>query len=944
MSDLNQQNAPQLKYKFDAFLSHSSLDKPIVRALAERLRDDGLKVWFDEWCIDPGQSIPLKVEQGLESSRTLVLCQSKNESDSDWVAVERMTPLFQSPKNEDQHFIPLKLDDAPTSKLMSQFKYIDWSEQGEPEYQSLLTILQKQRDAELKPAVEAQAAATAAQAKLAEALDPSLDAAEITGLDKRSPPTRPVLAPGVRSLGHTAAINSVAFSPDGKLAISGSDDNTCRIWNIKDGTCTNTLEAHTGYVTSVAFSPDGKHCFSAAYNGVLRIWDVQTGEAAAASEPSKYTNAKVLLVGETGVGKSGLAIRLTENKFEKTESTDGHWATQLSLPHELDDEETEREIWLWDFAGQADYRLIHQLFMDETALAVLVFNPQDDNPYDGLGQWSHDLERSARRKFAKLLVAGRVDRGGLTVSRTAIGNYAERKNYVEFFETSAKTGEGCDGLRAAIAAQIDWNSIPHTSSPRIFHLLKEQILALRDEGFVLMRMSELKQQMEMRINDESFTLAQLRAVVGLLAGPGHVWRLEFGDFILLQPERINSYAAAVIRKVRKHRDEIGCINAQDVLTGDLDFQDMQRLDPDDEAIVLQAMHHTFIDRGLCLRQPVDSGTQLVFPSYFSREREELKSHPAILVTYQFSGMLDEIYATLIVRLHLSSTFDTDKLWRFAADFKTPTEQRLGLIMDKKQEGNAEITVFFEPNVAEDTRVIFIKYVHEHLKSHDPEVKRIRHYVCPHCDEPFENRRAIDVRLLKGHKDIMCPVCEDRFSLIDTIEQKFASAETLETVRDMEAIAKHKIEVESNELVLLSHAMATAVECGHFFRPVTNIDGIDGEIEFRDWSGNLSGKKVLLQLRPDKYYTIEEQSRDARAATVVTPNDQVAFERWQKHENAYVLTKVNDEIQWADISAPARLTEASFGETIQGLLFRLNPMTAQSLQAVRDHLVPIPETN
>src|SRR5438093_11632171 len=38
-----------------------------------------------------------------------------------------------------------------------------------------------------------------------------------------------------------------------------------------------------------------------------------------------------------------------------------------------------------------------------------------------------------------------------------------------------------------------------------------------------------------------------RAVVGLLAGPGVVWQLDFGDFVMLQPERINAYAAAVIR-------------------------------------------------------------------------------------------------------------------------------------------------------------------------------------------------------------------------------------------------------------------------------------------------------------------------------------------------------------------------------------------------------------
>jgi len=55
-----------------------------------------------------------------------------------------------------------------------------------------------------------------------------------------------------------------------------------------------------------------------------------------------------------------------------SDSTVGAWATHWKLPVSSD-ESVEREIWLWDFGGQADQRLIHQLYMDETALAVLVF-------------------------------------------------------------------------------------------------------------------------------------------------------------------------------------------------------------------------------------------------------------------------------------------------------------------------------------------------------------------------------------------------------------------------------------------------------------------------------------------------------------------------------------------------------------------------------------------
>ena len=59
-------------------------------------------------------------------------------------------------------------------------------------------------------------------------------------------------------------------------------------------------------------------------------------------------------------------------------------------------EGVEREVWLWDFAGQADYRLIHQLYMDGTDVALLVFNPQDDDPYEGLAEWDRDDQPGGR--------------------------------------------------------------------------------------------------------------------------------------------------------------------------------------------------------------------------------------------------------------------------------------------------------------------------------------------------------------------------------------------------------------------------------------------------------------------------------------------------------------------------------------------------------------------
>jgi hypothetical protein len=114
-------------FNYDVFLSHSAKDKAVVRPLAERLRADGLRVWLDDWEIRPGDSIPAKIEEGLEHSRVLVLCMSAHAFGSDWAQLESSTYRFRDPLNKERRFIPLRLDKAPIKGSLEQFLYINWS-------------------------------------------------------------------------------------------------------------------------------------------------------------------------------------------------------------------------------------------------------------------------------------------------------------------------------------------------------------------------------------------------------------------------------------------------------------------------------------------------------------------------------------------------------------------------------------------------------------------------------------------------------------------------------------------------------------------------------------------------------------------------------------------------------------------------------------------------
>jgi tetratricopeptide (TPR) repeat protein len=126
-------------FSFDVFLSHNSRDKARVRRLAERLREAGGRIWFDEWVLKPGDDIYLAIERGLEAARTLVLCLSAAALGSEWVGLERSTVLFRDPSNAGRRFIPLLLADCDLPDALRRYKHVDYRQEAEAAFEELLT-------------------------------------------------------------------------------------------------------------------------------------------------------------------------------------------------------------------------------------------------------------------------------------------------------------------------------------------------------------------------------------------------------------------------------------------------------------------------------------------------------------------------------------------------------------------------------------------------------------------------------------------------------------------------------------------------------------------------------------------------------------------------------------------------------------------------------------
>jgi hypothetical protein len=323
-----------------------------------------------------------------------------------------------------------------------------------------------------------------------------------------------------------------------------------------------------------------------------------------------------------------------------------------------------------------------------------------------------------------------------------------------------------------------------------------------------------------------------------------------------------------------------------------------------------------------LREQTSEGPLLIFPSFYRRERQELEGHPAVEVSYRFHGFLDEIYATLVVRLHHTRDFERDRLWRYAADFCTTIceKRQLGVKLTRRAEGSGELAVYFDPAISPAEKILFARFVHEHLWQNSKEVERLRHYVCPHCGTPVGNREVAMKRLndwlqgrppeagsgVKSHKgkdkppSIICVECEERVPLWDEMEQCFASPEIQRRVREMQEESRIVLDNESKERALVGEVISTVALAAQISREFNVSDhGIDMEIEFKDDGHEATGTKLYLQLKSGDSY-LRERKRDG--AEIFTIKDERHARYWmaQQFPVLLVIRNAEGEVRWMEV--------------------------------------------
>lgn len=160
---------------------------------------------------------------------------------------------------------------------------------------------------------------------------------------------------------------------------------------------------------------------------------------------------KLLLIGDSGVGKSCLLLRFSDDCFTPS------FITTIGIDFKIktiDLDGKRIKLQIWDTAGQERFRTITTAYYRGAMGILLVYDVTDDQSFQNIRNWIRNIEQHAADNVNKILIGNKADMESEKDVDYARGQALAQEYEIKFFETSAKTNQNVVEAFEAIASDI----------------------------------------------------------------------------------------------------------------------------------------------------------------------------------------------------------------------------------------------------------------------------------------------------------------------------------------------------------------------------------------------------------------------------------------------------------------------------------------------------------
>ncbi len=718
--------------------------------------------------------------------------------------------------------------------------------------------------------------------------------------------------------GHTGALNCAAFAPDVPLIASKGDD-TVRLWRCDTWKPVTVIPepATDKWPPGVAFHPHkpvlatvGSDPGTKAGNAdqLIHIWQLDyavllgrglgfqpdiSGEDRQAGSLSHadtvlHTTAKIVLVGDSGVGKTGLGWRLAHGTFKEHASTHGQQFWVIDQLGGQRKDGTRCEAVLWDLAGQPDYRLIHALHVTDADLALILFDPTNSrDPLGSVQYWLGQLSPAC----PKILVPARVDRGSPTLTREELDLFCRQRGISGgVVETSASSGLGLDELLARIKDQIPWDQKTAVSTTATFKRIKDFVLTLKEDRAsqqIIFTPVELREQLERRgtgfqpvsashhgqDDGASFTDPELLTAVERLASHGYVRLLKPSDGqqrILLVPELLNNLASSFIVEARRNEKGLGALEEQRVLDDGYRFAELDGLGKPDHDLLIDATIDAFLENRLsyrCFREIAGEKRLLVFPELMNLKKPLTDNGPLVDdLSYSVTGATENTYAALVVTLGYTNTFQRSDQWHNQARYEFAPGLICGFRRQEEEDGETSYTLFYSANLGPPVKSLF-QGLFESLLARKSLLKILRFtpVACAKCRSHLD-RSVMRTRLADGKNFAFCTECGERLTLPPADEPIQLTQDVRRQVQEEQTTIDRRVVFEGLVFKLQSRAHSEGIKPQRCFVSYAWNDQVS---DWRDSQVNPWVSRLADDLQKAGHDVILDKTHNAHSGLSIT---------------------------------------------------------------------------